>query len=84
MIMDNCPLTELVLDVVSKRLLLQRASAAEQFQTIAAAQPAADKRRRLSDDQLAEFVNDLNAELPDLAEDIAVASQHDDRPSVAM
>ena len=78
---QNRPLTKLVLGVVEKRLLIQ--SATERFHTIAAAQPAATKRRPASDEQVAEFVTDLTAELPGMAGDITTASQHDDRPSPA-
>ena len=78
---ENRPLTKLVLGVVKKRLLIR--SATERFHTIAAAQPAATKRRRASDEQVAEFANDLNAALPEMADEIATASRHGDRPSTA-
>jgi hypothetical protein len=78
---QNRPLTKLVLGVVKQRLLIQ--SATERFHTIAAAQPAATKRRPASDAQIAGFVNDLHAEMPEMAEAITAASQHDDRPSAA-
>jgi hypothetical protein len=78
----DCPLTALVLGVVTRRLNLK--SAVELFQTITAAQPAETKRVKASDQQLAEFVQDLVAGLQELTSDeVADASQHDDRPSPA-
>lgn len=76
------PLTALVLGVIETRLNLN--SATERFHTIAAAQPATTKRRKASDEQLAEFVRDLVDGVPELDPDhVAAASEHDARPSVA-
>jgi len=78
---QNRPLTELVLGAVKQRLLIK--SATERFHTIAAAQPATTKRRPAPAALIADFVKDLQAAMPEMAEAITAASQREDRPSAA-
>ncbi len=53
------------------------------FQTITAAQPAAVKRQRVSDEQLTAFIADLAARFPARSSDIIEAGRDEQRPSVA-
>lgn len=54
---EVAPLVEVVLQSVSRRLLLK--SAGELFRTVVAAQPPPNKRREADDDQLDAFASDL-------------------------
>src|SRR5262249_47399942 len=77
-------LAALVLGVVRARMNLKLESATERFRTIVAAQPAATKRQKATDDQVAEFVNDLAVGVPEItADDLAAARRNADRPTIA-
>lgn len=78
------PLITLVLGVARTRMNLKLESATERFRTIVAAQPAAAKRRKATDEQVAEFANDLAVGVSELTVDeVADALQRANRPSTA-
>ncbi|MGH3557951.1 MAG: hypothetical protein ACRDUT_19990 [Mycobacterium sp.] len=79
---ENRPLTQAVLDVVTKRLRLK--SATELFHTVSAAQPSQHKRRKASEEQMDAFIDDLRADVSELGSDpITELRDAEPRPSPA-
>lgn len=79
---DHHPLTQAVLGVVAARMRIK--SAFELFNTVASAQPAQTKRRRASDQQMDEFIEDLCGDIPELSDDqITALRVAEPRPSPA-